>query len=301
MSLTKATKEEATRQVHATHERIMTDADPEPARSITLGIAFRDTYSVSKKMSPNPSQKLKGIQTLTPEEQLTANVMQALKASIKSSRSQSLTRGSSEGTCFTPRVPNKSTVILASSSEGTDGDDDDESIDIKDTDDEETDDEFVRGDEYVQANVDKEMKDAEVDDTRNDDEEITDTTKEDDKKIEEVKDDKEMISKPTILSPILEIPTVTLTITNHFPHYITCNTTNKAPIPTPPFTTVALAVTMILDPLPLIIQRVSILEKDVQELKEVDHTTTHLALLRFEIPSLVNAYLGCSMGDALQK
>nr|GEW26559.1 hypothetical protein [Tanacetum cinerariifolium] len=196
MGLTKAAKEEATRQVHATHERIITDADPEPARSITLGIAFRDTYSVSKKMSLNPSQKLKGIQPLTPKEQLTANVMQALKASIKSSRSQSLTRGSSEGTCFTPRVPNKSTVILASSSEGTDkekkdGDDDDESIDIKDTDDEETDDEFIRGDEYVQANVDKEMKDAEVDDTRNDDEEITDTTKEDDKKIEEVKDDKE--------------------------------------------------------------------------------------------------------------
>ncbi|GJU40636.1 hypothetical protein Tco_1193593 [Tanacetum coccineum] len=54
------------------------------------------------------------------------------------------------------------------------------------------------------------------------------------------------------------------------------------------------------DPLPAISQRVYVLEKEVQELKEVDHTTTLRASLRSEIPSAVNAYLGTSLGDALQ-
>ncbi|GKA07648.1 hypothetical protein Tco_0686872 [Tanacetum coccineum] len=55
ISLTKAAEEEAARQVHATHERIMTESDPEPARRIPSGIAFRDTSRVSKKISPDPS------------------------------------------------------------------------------------------------------------------------------------------------------------------------------------------------------------------------------------------------------
>ncbi|GJR28871.1 hypothetical protein Tco_1105103 [Tanacetum coccineum] len=44
-----------------------------------------------------------------------------------------------------------------------------------------------------------------------------------------------------------------------------------------------------------------VLEKYIQELKEVDNTTTIRALLRSEIPPAVNAYLGSSLGDALQK
>ncbi|GKA75964.1 hypothetical protein Tco_0782342, partial [Tanacetum coccineum] len=180
MILTESAEEEAIRQVHATHERIVTESDPEPAKRRPSGIAFRDTSNVSKKISSDPSQKKKGIQTLTPKEQLAANTMQALKAS----RSQSLTRGSNEGTGVSPRVPNESTVILTTSSEGTgtkpgidcmysdekeekkDDDDDDKSIDIEETEDEETDDEFVQGDEYVQENVNEEMKYTEVNDTR---------------------------------------------------------------------------------------------------------------------------------------
>ncbi|GKD89653.1 hypothetical protein Tco_1365160 [Tanacetum coccineum] len=72
-------------------------------------------------------------------------------------------------------------------------------------------------------------------------------------------------------------------------------------MPTPPITTVAPVVTTIPDPLPTIIKRVSVLEKDVQELKEVDHTTTHLALQRSKMPLAINAYLRSSLGDALQK
>ncbi|GJY27176.1 hypothetical protein Tco_0401902, partial [Tanacetum coccineum] len=92
MSLTKAEEEEAARQVHATHERLVIESDPEPARRSTRrrpsGIAFRDTSNVSKKKSPDQSLKLKGIHTLNAEEQLATDTMQALKASKKSSRSQ---------------------------------------------------------------------------------------------------------------------------------------------------------------------------------------------------------------------
>ncbi|GJR18582.1 hypothetical protein Tco_0967109 [Tanacetum coccineum] len=70
---------------------------------------------------------------------------------------------------------------------------------------------------------------------------------------------------------------------------------------TPPITTKAPLATSIPDLLPAIIQRVFVLEKDVQKLKVVDHTTTLLASLRSKIPSAINAYLGSSLGDALQK
>ncbi|GKE73905.1 hypothetical protein Tco_1535946, partial [Tanacetum coccineum] len=119
ISLTEAAKQVAARQVHATHVRIVTEPVLEPARRRPSGIAFRDTSSVSKKMSSDPSQKLKGVQTLTPEEQIAADMMKALKESKKTSRRQPGTGGSSEGTGVSPWVPDESTVIHATSSEGT--------------------------------------------------------------------------------------------------------------------------------------------------------------------------------------
>ncbi|GKA43906.1 hypothetical protein Tco_0736630 [Tanacetum coccineum] len=180
--------------------------------------------------------------------------------------------------------------------------DDDRSIDLKETDDEETDDEF-------------------------DEENYTDTAKADAEKTEEVKDDTKkaelppsssslsslsiltvpilVISELAALSQIPKIPLVTSTTTPPPPHYVSTIShvlqQTTTPIPSPPITTVAPPVTMILDLLPVIIQRVFVQEKDVQELKEVDHTTTHLDSLRSEIPLVVNSYLGSSLGDALQK
>ncbi|GKE13548.1 hypothetical protein Tco_1417099, partial [Tanacetum coccineum] len=114
-----------------------------------------------------------------------------------------------------------------------------------------------------------------------------------------------VIPKPLVLSPILEIPTET-PVTTHQPPpsattIIPILQQKSTPIPTPLITTVAPAVTTTPDPLPAIIQRVSVLKKDFQELKEVDHTTTHLASLRSKIPSAINAYLRSSLGDALFK
>nr|GFB10500.1 hypothetical protein [Tanacetum cinerariifolium] len=58
--------------------------------------------------------------------------------------------GSSEGTGASSRVPNELTIILTNSSEGTST--------KPGVPDEETNDEFVYGDEYVHDDVDKEMK-----------------------------------------------------------------------------------------------------------------------------------------------
>nr|GEU76079.1 hypothetical protein [Tanacetum cinerariifolium] len=117
-----ARKRTGSRRVIKKKVTISTDDNiiPEPNIALEpLGIAFRDTSSVSKKKSPDPSQKLKGVQTLTPEEQLDADTMKALKECKKTSKRQSGTGGSSEETGVTPRVPDESTFVYATSSEGT--------------------------------------------------------------------------------------------------------------------------------------------------------------------------------------
>ncbi|GJW92208.1 hypothetical protein Tco_0169761 [Tanacetum coccineum] len=146
MSLTKAAEEEAARQVYATHERIVTESDPEPARRRPSCIAFRDTSSMSKKKSPDPSQKLKGVLTLTPEEKLTANIMQALKEKVLN-ESIVVFSPSSEGTGTKQGVPDEEKVTFGANvtlnwgsekeSEYTEEDDDDENIEWVDTDEEE--------------------------------------------------------------------------------------------------------------------------------------------------------------------
>ncbi|GKF08568.1 hypothetical protein Tco_0042792, partial [Tanacetum coccineum] len=117
MPYLRAGEEEAARQVHATHARIVTEPIPEPARRRPSGIDFRDTSSVSKKMSSDPSQKLKGVQTLTLEEQIVVDTMKALKESKKTCRRQPGPGGSSEGTSVSLGVPDESTVVPATSSE----------------------------------------------------------------------------------------------------------------------------------------------------------------------------------------
>ncbi|GJX61218.1 hypothetical protein Tco_0294118 [Tanacetum coccineum] len=374
ISLTEAAEEEAARQVHATHARIVTESVPEPTTHARI---------------------LKGVQTLTPEEQLAANTMKALKKSKKTNRRQLGAGGSSEGTGVSSEVPDESIVILSTSSEGTgtkpgvpdeekvtseanvildwgskqeseyfEEEDDDENIDWTNNkqtddefvhceenvqgDDEETDDELVHADEQVNEDEDEEMKNAKDVDTGNGDEEITDTTKVDAEKIEVEKDDIKKVElpptssslsvssgfgnkflnlspntfligivkdttnaeinsllDPSVLTLIPETPSVALATTLLPPPSISTKLhvllQTKTPIPTPPITTEAPPAITIPDPLLAIIQRVSVLEKDVQELKEADNNTTLRASLKSEIHLAVNAFLGSSLGDALQK
>ncbi|GJT69446.1 hypothetical protein Tco_1028732, partial [Tanacetum coccineum] len=57
----------------------------------------------------------------------------------------------------------------------------------------------------------------------------------------------------------------------------------------------------VLDLLPEVVQRVSALEKEVKELKQVDHSTAVLASVRLQVPLVVDEYLGSTLGDTLQK
>nr|GEW59178.1 hypothetical protein [Tanacetum cinerariifolium] len=73
---------------------------------------------------------------------------------------------------------------------------------IEESDDEETDIELVHGDEYVQDDVDEEIKNAEVNNTRKGDEDITDTTKANVEKSEEEKDDNKKAELPSSSSSL---------------------------------------------------------------------------------------------------
>ncbi|GKE12003.1 hypothetical protein Tco_1415554 [Tanacetum coccineum] len=107
ISKIEAGEAEATRQVHATHARIVNESVPKLTRRRKSG-----------KVTFDPPKKLKGVPSLTPEEQKAADTMQALKESRKTSRRQPGIGGSNEGTGTIPRVINESTVIFATSSEG---------------------------------------------------------------------------------------------------------------------------------------------------------------------------------------
>ncbi|GJX60423.1 hypothetical protein Tco_0291813 [Tanacetum coccineum] len=207
MRLTEAAEKEAARQVHATHERIVTESDPEPARRISSGIAFRDTSRVSKKMSSDPSQKLKGtgVSLGVPDESTVI-----LSTSSKGT-------GTKLGVLDEEKVTSETNVTLKwgsqQESEYTQEDDDDEKIEWEDTDKEEekndddddksidlkmTDNEFV----HVNDEEDEEMTNAEDAEIRNGDEEIIDATMADANKTKEEKDDIKEAKFPPLSSSL---------------------------------------------------------------------------------------------------
>ncbi|GKF38863.1 hypothetical protein Tco_0118924, partial [Tanacetum coccineum] len=74
------------------------------------------------------------------------------------------------------------------------------------------------------------------------------------------------------------------------------------PLPTPSIISTSTTTTpTVPDLLSEVVQRVYALEKEVKELKQVDHSTTVLASVRSQVPLLVDEYLGLTLGDTLQK
>nr|GEX55538.1 hypothetical protein [Tanacetum cinerariifolium] len=166
ISKTKAEEAEAARQEHATHARIVKESVPEPTKR-------RKSY----KVIFDPFKKLKGVPSLTLDEQEATDIMQALIESKKTSKRQPGTRGSSEGTSTILRVPNVSTVVSATSSDETD--------------------DIYKYKIYVCKDEDEEMINAEIKDSDKGDEEDTDAVKADAEKTSEVKND----AKKTELPP----------------------------------------------------------------------------------------------------
>ncbi|GKC03654.1 hypothetical protein Tco_0995264 [Tanacetum coccineum] len=197
ISQTKTKEAEAARQVYATHARIMTESVPESTMKKTGGrisksVVIQDTPSALKSKPATSKDQLKGAPSLTPVEQEAANIIQALKE----------------------RVPDESTVVSATSSEGTsikpgddkDGDADEEGDDhVSDTQDDDDEDVKTKSDEdgiykykiRVRKDEDVEMKDAEVEESNKGEEMVTDAANEEVEKTSKAKDD----AKKTELPP----------------------------------------------------------------------------------------------------
>ncbi|GJR14881.1 hypothetical protein Tco_0797533 [Tanacetum coccineum] len=116
-----------------------------------------------------------------------------------------------------------------------------------------------------------------------------------------------MISKPLVLTHVQETPLVARVTTLPPPFLSTIPLVphqTTTPIPTPPITTDALTnITVVSesDALSAVQLRVVKLEKDVFELKKIDHPAKALATLKSQVATVVEQYLGSKIGDDLQK
>ncbi|GKC44897.1 hypothetical protein Tco_1062619, partial [Tanacetum coccineum] len=117
-----------------------------------------------------------------------------------------------------------------------------------------------------------------------------------------------VIFEPKILSPIPEIRTESPVTTTLPPPPIISTIAivqqTTTPIPTPPITTKALPVTTIVpksDTLFIVQLRVTKLEKDVSELKKIDHSAKALTSLKSQVPMVIDNYLGSKLNDSLYK
>nr|GEY58457.1 hypothetical protein [Tanacetum cinerariifolium] len=162
ISLAKAKEEEAAKQVHATHARIMIESVPESAKKKTgskssKSVVIQDTPSAPKPKPVISKPKLKGVHSLNPNELEAVDIMQALKESKKTNKRQLGTGGSSEGTDTIPGVPDESKVVFATLNEGTE----EEQLNDKEKDDKEgdADDE---GNDHISDTQDTNNKDDET-------------------------------------------------------------------------------------------------------------------------------------------
>ncbi|GJS37896.1 hypothetical protein Tco_0536278 [Tanacetum coccineum] len=113
-----------------------------------------------------------------------------------------------------------------------------------------------------------------------------------------------VILEPTVLSSIPKITTEALatTISPFIPQFILIPQ-HSTPIPTPTTTKAATSTLAVQESktLTAIHLRLSDLEKEVKELRNVDHSASLLATIKFDVLATIKEYLGTSLGDALYK
>ncbi|GKD95139.1 hypothetical protein Tco_1374976 [Tanacetum coccineum] len=113
-----------------------------------------------------------------------------------------------------------------------------------------------------------------------------------------------VILETTNLPPIHEILTETPVSTTVSSPLVTPIISSIQKTPTPTITTDAPTITTAIpesNALTVVELRVSKLEKDMSELKTVDHSTEALAILKSQVPSVVDNYLGSKVRDVFQK
>ncbi|GJX79699.1 hypothetical protein Tco_0327848 [Tanacetum coccineum] len=296
ISRIEAKEQEAARLVHEIHERLVTENPTERRRE--TGVVFRDTLKVSKKKPLDQSQKLIGVQVMSEEECLAAETKKAIKAN-------KLATG--------PQKIGGSTQDDSEDSWGTESDDEVEDIPWVDTDDDEEDDD-VKDDNDDDRIIDiKEKNDDEHTESDDEDQAMKDAEKHDEDKAEEekgteqeplrdeqAKDDQVEVltSKTHKEKPKLFVSTSSHSVSSNYDSSPECSllvpptpTTPTPPlIPTTTTTTTEAPTFTSAVPnsrsLSAVQLKVLKLEKEIKELKSVDHSTTLLASLKAEIPSI---------------
>ncbi|GJT44163.1 hypothetical protein Tco_0952878 [Tanacetum coccineum] len=301
-------------------------------KSISLTEAEEEEAVSDPKPKPAASKpKLKGAQSLTPTEKEVANIM--LKKARRPARDSQVMEAQvkelvgyqgfsmSPQSSLLPEVKELSEYseedrLDDKEKDDKDGDADDKGLRIS-----------VRKDEY------EEMSNVEVEDSRKGNAKISNVGKADAAKTKEVKDDSKkaelppassnlsvslvlhisspsvltvpvsVIFEPSVLSPIPETPSAALVTTLPPPSVSTTPPIpqqTKTPIPTPPIIADASTITTIVlksNALFAIQLRVAKLEKDMSELKKVDHSAEALTTLKSQVPTTIDSYLGSKFGD----
>ncbi|GKA78226.1 ribonuclease H-like domain-containing protein [Tanacetum coccineum] len=113
-----------------------------------------------------------------------------------------------------------------------------------------------------------------------------------------------MIAEPSVLTPILETPLATTVNTSPHPFVSTIpHVPLQQQSTTPPITTDAPTVTTAVfgsNALLAVELRVEKLEKDVSDLKIVDHSSEALVVLKSQVPTVVDSYLDTKVRDVFQ-
>ncbi|GJR16535.1 hypothetical protein Tco_0799187 [Tanacetum coccineum] len=185
--------------------------------------------------------------------------------------------------------------------EKKDDTDGDKSIDLEMTDDEETDDEVLQGEEQVNDDEDEEMKNVDVEYSRKGDADTFDVAKEDSPSVLRIP--VFVIFEPSVLKPVQESPSVT-PITSLSPLSISTippvPQQTTTPILSPLITTDAPTIIIVVpesDELTVVQLRVAKIEKDLSELKNINHSVEALSTLKSQVLTVVVNYLGSKFGD----
>ncbi|GJU79956.1 hypothetical protein Tco_1282321 [Tanacetum coccineum] len=258
------------------------------ARRQSASVQIRDTpgVSVSKMKAPAKAERSKGIELLSEAASLEeAQLKKAIKRS-KHDTSIHQAGGSSEGADLELEVPDEpkgndddnDDEDQQSDDARTESNDDDKAVDLNNTDDEEED-EFVH---TPDDDVNVELKDSEHECEGKDDEDMTDAG--------HVDAEHKNVSQEVAGDQVKDYAqAIVISNNNHSSIYSTIHHSFSTTVVPDSETLFAIHL------------RVSDLEKEVKELKNVDHSSALHATIKSEVVAAVKEYLGTSLDDALYK
>ncbi|GJZ92558.1 hypothetical protein Tco_0664623 [Tanacetum coccineum] len=289
-------------------------------------VVIQEPPSVPVKKTPESSRKLKGIKLLSDASQFKIDTHRAIKASKRESIFQHQTGGSSEGAGLRPEVSDELTRNFANLDEGA-GTSPEEYLlaykdekpkdilwystnkDESDNDDDNEEDESDDDASIVIKKFDNERTDTNVEDQDDGELKAEEEQKEDD----QAGDEQVVVPVSTTQKekPYLLQSTSSHSVSSNFEPFhvvklsVIPETTQQPPStpPTPPLTATKIPSTQVSNSevVNSVVQIFTKLEQAVKELKEADHSTAILALIKSQVPSVVEGYLGSSLPDALKK